>query len=294
MNRQRLSHQSIIVGLIILFMVGCTSPATPTSTPIPPTATPIPPTHTSVLPSATPTPVPPTPTPTPVPPTNTPTRTPIPTLTPASEAVEAALKRADTWASIILVLDPFGGSTNLPEVKLLNEGASALLNLDIDAAISSSEKAFGTTPSAQGYSWLGAAFPLNAEETNHPVGVKSVPSAALCNLGIALKLKGNLDESEKALRQAVELQTDFYPAHNNLGWLLKSKLEWDAAISSFREALKLKPDFVEAQGNLGVTLYLMGEREQALVELQKAQDLFQAAERTDDVAAIKALLSELK
>jgi hypothetical protein len=38
----------------------------------------------------------------------------------------------------------------------------------------------------------------------------------------------------------------------------------------------------------------MGEREQALVELQKARDLLQVSGRTDDVAALNALLSQLK
>jgi len=61
MNRQRLSHQTIIAGLGLLLTVGCTASTTLTPTPIPSTATPIPPTTTPLPPTATP--LPPTATP---------------------------------------------------------------------------------------------------------------------------------------------------------------------------------------------------------------------------------------
>ena len=53
MNRMKLLQQTTVIGLVLLFVVGCGAPATPapTSTPIPPTATltPIPPTPTPTL-----------------------------------------------------------------------------------------------------------------------------------------------------------------------------------------------------------------------------------------------------
>ena len=72
MSRQQTLQLGIAVLLVMLFLIGCGSPATvpapeapaATSTPEPPT--PIPPTATPVPPTATPTPIPPTPiTPTP-------------------------------------------------------------------------------------------------------------------------------------------------------------------------------------------------------------------------------------
>jgi len=212
--------------------------------------------------------------------------------------VAEALKQAEKWASIVVVMDLFGGGTgNLPDVKLLNEGGGALLgDLDIDSAIDASRKVLDTPPSATDYNWLGTVVPFTGN-SNQFVGVKSVPAAALSNLGIALKLKGDFDESETAFREAIKLQPDFFPAHNNLGWLLITKMEWEAATMSFREALTLEPNFAEAQANLGVALFLMGEKEQAIRELEKAKELFEKAEQVehgDDIAAIETLLSELK
>jgi len=64
MNRMTLLQRTTGIGLVLLFVVGCSAPATPTLTP-----TPIPPTATStpIPPTATSTPIPSTPTPTPRP-----------------------------------------------------------------------------------------------------------------------------------------------------------------------------------------------------------------------------------
>jgi hypothetical protein len=313
MNNQILRFV-LSLTLVALFLVGCgasappddnttdvvvTQAATPAFTARAPTSTPAPtntltPTPTAVA-AVTPSSVLPTVTAIFTPSLVPPTATPIPTLTPASESVEEALRRAETWASIVIVLDLFGqGVTELPDVKSLNEGAVALLDLDIDLSTGAFREVLETAPSAKDYNWLGTVFLLNAEESNLFVGVESVPAAALSNLGIALKIKGNLDESEMALREAIELKADFFPAHNNLGWVLRSKMEWDGATASFHEALRLEPDFADAQGNLGITLFLKGEREQAMAELEKAKELFEMAERDSDVVVIDELLSELK
>jgi tetratricopeptide (TPR) repeat protein len=273
--------QSIFLAFVFPMILVCGCATAPTSAPTT-TAT-----STTSL-------IPPTYTPSPIPPTFTPEPTATTTLTP----VEEALRQAEKWASIVVVVDLFGGGTEtLPDVKLLNEGGGALLgNVDIDGAIDASQKVLDTPPSATGYNWFGTVMPFTGN-SNQFVGVKSVPAAALSNLGIALKLKGDFDESETAFREAIKLQPDFFPAHNNLGWLLITKMEWEAATRSFREALQLEPNFAEAQANLGVALFLMGENEQAIRELEKARELFEMAEQVehgDDIVAIEALLSELR
>ena len=59
MNSMKLLQQTTVIGLVLLFVVGCGAPETPmpTSTPIPPTATltPVPPTPTPIPPTLTPT-----------------------------------------------------------------------------------------------------------------------------------------------------------------------------------------------------------------------------------------------
>jgi len=233
--------------------------------------------------------------------------------------LEEALRHVETWNSVIMVTNP--GVDDLPDVKLLNEGASALLKLDtdfiermegpfdslasalfkldIDQAINASQKVLEINPRIEKYNWLGVVVDLvKPDKSGQFVGVqfisvKSVPAAALCNLGIALKISRLHDESIVAFKKAIALRPDFFPAHNNLGWVLKSKNELDEAIDSFHECLRLKPEFAEAQANLGVTLFLKNERELAISELGKAKKLYEDAKREVDVKVIEKLLSEL-
>ena len=203
-----------------------------------------------------------------------------------------ALQRAYKWVSVVVVTDPFGASTSMPEVEALNAGAGALLKSDVQGSIAACREALDTPPSAKDYGLLGAVLPLTGS-SNQFLAVESVSAAALSNLGIALQLAGDAHAAERALMQAIEVQPDFFPAHNNLGCLRRATEQWDAAVASFREALRIQPEYADARANLGVTLLLAGKSKEARSELKKAEKLLrsaQAAKRDDDVAAINALL----
>ena len=83
--------------------------------------------------------------------------------------------------------------------------------------------------------------------------------AALCpkdasvhsNLGSVLRDMGQLIESEKHCRRAIQLCPDFADAHYNLGNILRDLGRFAEAEFSYREAIRIKPDFAAALSNLG-------------------------------------------
>jgi hypothetical protein len=94
MNKKKFPQQVVSYGLILLFLVGCSLPATPTL--ILPTATSIPPTATrTVIPTATYTLVPPTATATVVPTATNTSVLPTATLDPAMGRIQGRVFRSD-------------------------------------------------------------------------------------------------------------------------------------------------------------------------------------------------------
>jgi len=76
----------------------------------------------------------------------------------------------------------------------------------------------------------------------------------LNNLGVALDLKGQVNEAVAAYNEALALKQDFAEAQNNLGGALADKGQFDDAIAAYRKALQLRPNFPEAMNNLGLAL----------------------------------------
>ena len=92
-------------------------------------------------------------------------------------------------------------------------------------------------------------------------------------LGNILYKLGRLDEAEASFTQAIALKPDFTEAHNNLGNTLKELGRLDEAEASFRQAIALKPDFALAYSNLGIVLYINGDIESGLENLEKANNI---------------------
>ncbi len=210
-----------------------------------------------------------------------------------------ALARADSWASVVIVVDPAATSLS-GDVRALNEGAEPLVgtgSTDLGAAITVSRRAAALGPSVKDYNWLGVAVPVGGRVSNQFLAVKSVPAAALSNLAVALKLRGDAQAAENTLQRAIALSPGLAPAHNNLGWLLRSKGKSDAAILSFREAARIDPNYFEARANLGLTLFLKGSFKAAAVEFAKAKELLEAAEKAQrpvDLSAVSTLMSQAR
>jgi superkiller protein 3 len=95
-------------------------------------------------------------------------------------------------------------------------------------------------------------------------------AGAHLNLGLALSRKGEVDEAIECYRKAIALDPKLAGAHNNLGTALLDKGEVDEAIACLRQAVALAPGLASVHNNLGNALALKGEVDEAIECYQKA------------------------
>ncbi len=117
-------------------------------------------------------------------------------------------------------------------------------------------------------------------QTNRPLVAVEAYGAALalderkpdwhCNLALALRALGRLDDAVRHCRQAIELAPGRVDAHLTLANILAQQGRSGEAAVSYRQALALKPDIVEARHNLAVALMAQGQFEEALAHFQQA------------------------
>jgi tetratricopeptide (TPR) repeat protein len=99
-------------------------------------------------------------------------------------------------------------------------------------------------------------------------------SAPYVNLGILYRKTGRLDQSEAALKTAVERNDGSAVAWTELGATQRLRGEFPNAASSYEKAIADDPNFAPAYRNLGVVtdLYL-GDPERALTAFEKYKEL---------------------
>jgi tetratricopeptide (TPR) repeat protein len=94
------------------------------------------------------------------------------------------------------------------------------------------------------------------------------------NLGILYRKAGHLDQSEEALKGAVERNGASAVAWNELGATQRLRGEFPDAAASYEKAIAADSNFAPAYRNLGVVsdLYL-GDPERALMALERYKEL---------------------
>jgi tetratricopeptide (TPR) repeat protein len=99
-------------------------------------------------------------------------------------------------------------------------------------------------------------------------------SAPFVNLGILYRKNGHLDQSEAALKSAVERNGASAVAWNELGATQRLRGEFPDAAASYEKAIAADSNFAPAYRNLGVVsdLYL-GDPERALLALERYKEL---------------------
>jgi tetratricopeptide (TPR) repeat protein len=99
-------------------------------------------------------------------------------------------------------------------------------------------------------------------------------SAPFVNLGILYRKSGRLDQSEEALKSAVERNGGSAVAWNELGATQRMRGEFPDAAASYERAIAVDSNFAPAYRNLGVVsdLYL-GDPERALTSLERYKEL---------------------
>ena len=99
-------------------------------------------------------------------------------------------------------------------------------------------------------------------------------SAPFVNLGILYRKSGRLDQSEEALKSAVERNGANAVAWNELGATQRLRGEFPDAAASYEKAIAADSNFAPAYRNLGVVsdIYL-GDPERALTSLERYKEL---------------------
>jgi tetratricopeptide (TPR) repeat protein len=99
-------------------------------------------------------------------------------------------------------------------------------------------------------------------------------STPFVNLGIIYRKAGHLDQSEEALKGAVERNGGSAVAWNELGATQRLRGEFPDAAASYEKAIAADSNYAPAYRNLGVVsdLYL-GDPERALMALERYKEL---------------------
>jgi len=110
-----------------------------------------------------------------------------------------------------------------------------------------------------------------ATEFEAAITLKPDSAAAHYEFGMALRLWGDPDGAEKALRYALRLQPQFPEAHFVLGLVLGDRVGKESrGLAEFEAAVAQKPDFADAHFNIGIIAWKNDESVAALRAFQKA------------------------
>jgi tetratricopeptide (TPR) repeat protein len=114
-------------------------------------------------------------------------------------------------------------------------------------------------------------------------------SSPYVNLGILYRKTGRLDQSEEALKTAVERNDGSAVAWTELGATQRLRGEFPSAAASYEKAIAADPNFAPAYRNLGVVsdLYL-GDPERALTAFERYKEL------TGEEKPVSAWIAELR
>ncbi len=94
---------------------------------------------------------------------------------------------------------------------------------------------------------------LTSEERTGLAAPPSSPQSRQLNRwGVLALLEGNIEEAERRLLGALELDPDYATAHNNLGRVLLRREQPEAAIARFRRAVELRPEHALYHYNLAL------------------------------------------
>ncbi len=153
-------------------------------------------------------------------------------------------------------------------------------NVDYQSELSIWEDTVAKAPhNAEAQDNLGLALAMRGRMdeaiARHQKALEIKPDSAEAhnNLGIALARRGRYDEAIAHFRKALEIKPDSAEAHNNLGLALATRGQMGEAITHYRRALEIKPDYAEAHSNLGFALGNKGEDAEAIVHLRNALEL---------------------
>jgi tetratricopeptide (TPR) repeat protein len=90
------------------------------------------------------------------------------------------------------------------------------------------------------------------------------------NLGLAYKLKDQLDKAVPEFQNAIRLQPDLADAHYTLGVLFWQRGDFDKATDELQKAIQNQPNYAEAHYTLGTVFKQQGKLPDAAASLREA------------------------
>ena len=116
---------------------------------------------------------------------------------------------------------------------------------------------------------------LDAAIASYRRSIEILPEygAGLNNLGLALQEAGQLSEAIECFRRAVAMLANDVDVRLNLAKALADAYRFEEAVECYQKLLSLRPQFARAHADLGGIHYLMGQMDEAAVELVIAAGL---------------------
>jgi tetratricopeptide (TPR) repeat protein len=105
---------------------------------------------------------------------------------------------------------------------------------------------------------------------------------------------GHLQQAERHLLRAIELEPSYATAHNNLGIIYLRQDKPERAVACFQEAVELDPQYAKARYNLAVALFEEKRYSRALKVYLQARNMDRAyVERRDNRDKLQEALEEM-
>ena len=162
--------------------------------------------------------------------------------------------------------------------KILN--AILIKTTKLSEAVVAGKRAILINPEdAEAHSNLGLTLKMQGnleaavKSFEQAINLKKENAEAFNDLGITLKELGRLEEAETSYRKAISYKSNFAEAYNNLSITLKELDRLDEAEASSRQAIVLKPDYANAYNNLGIALKEQDKLKEAEVRYKQAIEL---------------------
>jgi Flp pilus assembly protein TadD len=103
-----------------------------------------------------------------------------------------------------------------------------------------------------------------------PTTVRSLEE--LLQQAIALKVDGNYDEAERAIKEVLSSDPDHAVAHRELGLVYCFTGLFDESIEELRRAVSLDPSDLKARNDLALTYTMLGMMDEARTEFETVLD----------------------
>ena len=164
--------------------------------------------------------------------------------------------------------------------SLMNTARTSLQGGDVKVAIEGYERVLRTDPdNADARFGLGEAL-LQAGRyedavvhfrklTDHP----QHRAGSLQGMGLAMLLKGDEEEGQKALSAAVGVDPALWRVWNALGQNWDKQKEWRRAEACYRKALQINPNADVVYNNLGMSYFMQAQYRKALTQFNLALKL---------------------